>query len=134
MTLHSDLSALRFDELFSDGKSQTGAAGFAGARFIAAPEAIEHVRHIIEGDALTVILHTDFHLPGQSRRRDGDAAILRARSVPYRVAQQHAQHLRDSFAIRFHGRQIIQRLDSQRRLLFTRHRLERTRCRFDDRT
>ena len=75
------------------------------ARFIPAPEAIEHVGQFLGRNAFTRVTHADFNSARGRNCRDRDGAV--GGRVAQRIADQHAQHLRHAFGIRFHQRQIV---------------------------
>ena len=56
----ADRSAVREDDMFGDSEAETCAAGFAGAGFIHAIEALEEARQMFGGDAGAKVLYVKF--------------------------------------------------------------------------
>jgi hypothetical protein len=59
LALNVDASVVGPHELADDGQADTGAAGLAGARVLAAPEALEDVGEVLAVDAGTAVGDVD---------------------------------------------------------------------------
>ena len=57
--LGADGAAVSQHDVFGDGQSQAGAAGFAGAGLVYAVEALEQARQVLGGNARTEILNIE---------------------------------------------------------------------------
>jgi len=65
-------------DVFSDSEAEAGAAGFAGASFVDAVEALEEARKMLRSNAGAEILHEKFHSVGNGAGAEDDASARSA--------------------------------------------------------
>ena len=92
-------------DVFGDGEAEAGAAGFAGASFVDAIEALEETRKVLRGNAGAEIPHTEFD---RARNRAGSEDDASAGSTVLQgIVDQVGEYLMDGFAVGENGREIF---------------------------
>ena len=61
LALCPDAAAVGLDDVFDDGKTEAGAAGFARTRLVDAVEALEDALEVVGGDAGAEVLHGELN-------------------------------------------------------------------------
>src|SRR5437879_4638272 len=89
------------DDVFYDGKAQTGAAAFARARLVDAIETLEEARQMLESDARAKVADKKLHRFAALRRAQFDAPAFCG--VAQGILHQIVEHLLDRVAIGVHG-------------------------------
>ena len=94
-------TAMGQHDVFGDGESQPSAAGFSGARFVHAIEALEEPREVLGGNAGAEILHAKFDCMGNRTRAKDDATA--GSPIFQGIVDQVGEHLMDGFAVGQNG-------------------------------
>src|SRR5579864_5108927 len=94
--ISADGTAMSQHDVFGDGQTQAGAAGFAGAGFVDAIKAFEETRQVLGGDSRAEILHIEFDAAASRAGAENDAAAGAA--ILHRIIDEIGKYLVDGFA------------------------------------
>src|SRR5216684_8703168 len=114
--LDPDAATMNFDKMFGDGKSQAGAANFAGTGNVNAVEALEDAGLVRPGDADSGVGNREGHFGAVRGRADHDLAA--GRSVLHRVVQEILQNFGKTAAVSGDVREWLLQIHGDTQILF----------------